>query len=700
MPRFALRRPAGTLALTGLAAITAAVLGAQAPDLKPTETDQATARVVAMLLERDHLSKPKVDDQLAKSWARNYLKLLDPLKYYFTKADVEEFLKDETKLDDQVKAGDLSFATRVFERFLERSNERLEDATELLKQKPDFTVDEALVDDPDRLDWPKDRDEAKDRLRKLIKYDLLRDKIAKEDAEKSVKKLLVRYRDLHRFYKQFDRSEILERFLTAMTTSVDPHSSYMNARSLEDLVGQQLHLSLEGIGASLQTEDGFPVVKEVVPGGAADKDGRLQVEDKIVGIMKDDGAREEFVNKKLSDVVRQIRGKKGTKVRLVVQPTDSKEEKVYEITREKIELKEQRAKGQIIEAKTDAGKPIKVGVISLPAFYGDSKAVNDGDPEAVSATRDCRKLIDGFKKDKVDAVVMDLRLNGGGLLQEAITLSGLFIDTGPVVQVRATHGVRHLDDDDEGTAWDGPMAVLIDHLSASASEIFAGVIKDYGRGLVIGDSSTYGKGTVQSIVPLNERLNLRDDRIPDLGALKLTIQQFYRPNGESTQIRGVTPDIHLPTFRDHAEIGEGKSESALKFDKVPPLPHDVYRRAPEDLVARLNARSEERRKGNEKFKEQADSIKRYIDRKSRHEISLNEAKFKAETAAEEDEDKENPDRPKNKPRKRHTDRVVWDSNFYNDEVMNIIADYVRLGGETLLAQPDRAGHGEAKPLMP
>jgi carboxyl-terminal processing protease len=269
-----------------------------------------------------------------------------------------------------------------------------------------------------------------------------------------------------------------------------------------------------------------------------------------------------------------------------------------------------------------------------------------------------------------------------------------------VVQVRASSGVRHLDDDDEGTAWDGPMAVLIDHYSASASEIFAGVIKDYGRGLIIGDSSTYGKGTVQSIVDINELLRIHGDEFPNLGALKLTIQQFYRPNGESTQIHGVLPDVHLPTYRDYAEVGEGKSESALKFDKVAPLPHDMYKRVPSDLMQKLTDRSEARRKDNDKFKEQAEAIKRYIDRKARHEISLNETKFRAETAAEDDDDPEKP--KKDEPKKRHAERNAWEPSFVNDEIMTIVADYVRLGGNILLAAPiHEAQTGpDARPQMP
>ncbi len=701
MPRFALRRPSprGFLALAGITAVSAVIIGAQAPSIKPTPIDEATAQIVVTLLERGHLSKPTVNDEIAKKWARNYLEMLDPLKYYFTKADVDEFLAHDTEIDDQVQEGDLSFAKKVFDRFLQRSDERLADAEEILKQSFDFTKDESIVDDPKRIDWPKDSKEARDRLRKLIKLELLQKRVDKEDEKKSIHQLEVRYRDRNRYYRQFDMTDLLEIYLSALTTSIDPHSSYMGPKTLEDMIGQGLHLSLEGIGASLMVEDGYPVVKEVVPGGAADKDGRIQIDDKIVGIEKEDGTREDFVEKKLSDVVRKIRGPKGTKVRLIIVPAGSKEEKIYELTREKIELVADHAKAQVIETKADAGeKPVKIGVIRLPAFYGDTLAVLNGDPDAVSATKDCQKFLEDFKKQNVDIVVVDLRGNGGGLLQEAITLSGLFIDEGPVVQVREAQGRKHLDDDEKGTAWDGPMAVIIDHASASASEIFAGVIKDYGRGLIIGDSSTFGKGTVQSIIPLNEQLG-RGSKIPNLGALKLTIQQFYRPNGESTQIRGVKPDIHIPSTRDYADYGEGKSDSALGFDKVPALAHDLYNRVPSDLVARLNERSEARRKADPKFEEDAEFIKKLIARKARHEISLNEEKFRAESRA----DEEHNDEVKAKTKKpgRHTETKAWDADdYYNKEVAHILADYVTLGKRILVAAPTRvANSGEDLPAQ-
>ncbi len=357
------------------------------------------------LLEQNHMAKPKIDDETARQWCKNFLKDLDPQKYYFEKPDVDEFTAQATTLDDKIKEGNLDFAKQVFDRFLKRNDERLATVTELLKpeNKPDFTVDESIVDDPDLIDYPANAAEAKERWRKRIKLDLLQLKVVeKVDDAEAVKRLTIRYKDRNRMFHQFDTAEMLEVYLTSLTRTFDPHSSYMSANTLEDMLQQSLHLSLEGIGASLSTEDGYAVVKEIVPGMAADKDGRLQPEDKIVGIQKEDGAEIDLVEKKLSDVVRYIRGPRGTKVRLIVQPAGTKDRKIYELTREKIELTEQHAKGQVIDAKGEDGKTLKVGVISLPAFYGDTAAVLKGDPDAVSATEDCRKLIKQFKEKKVD----------------------------------------------------------------------------------------------------------------------------------------------------------------------------------------------------------------------------------------------------------------------------------------------------------
>lgn len=684
MPRLALR----PLSLVAILFLMAAVVGAQAP--VPTTEDQEIARTVVDLLERGHMARPVIDDEISEKWCDNFIKDLDPQKYYFLKADVEEFKKSSKDLDDQVREGNIDFARKVFERYLQRQDERYKTVLELLAKPFDFTVDEYLTDDPDKIDYATDKAEADERWRKKLKYEQLQLRVdGSIEPDEIVHKLTVRYRDRNRLFHQFDSNELLEVYLSSLTRTFDPHSSYLSAKNLEDMLNQQLHLSLEGIGASLRSEDGYAVVAEVVPGMAADKDGRLQPDDKIVAIRQDEGGEIDLVEKKLSDVVRYIRGPRGTPVHLIVQPAGTKERKEYTIVRERVELTEQHAKGKILESQVD-GKPVKLGVINLPAFYGDTMAILRGDPNAVSATADCRKILGEFKQAGVDAVIVDLRDNGGGLLEEAKTLSGLFIDTGPVVQIKEVVGVKHLDDDDEGTAWDGPLAVLINKSSASASEIFAGVIRDYGRGLIIGDSSTFGKGTVQSIVNIGDHARRRD-RTKNRGALKLTIQQFFRANGDSTQINGVAPHIHIPSIRDFMDVGEGKMDNALKFQKVAPLAHDNYNRTPDDLVAALDARSNERRKADPKFQKLEQRIKQYVDRKAKHSIPLDEAKFKAEFVPDDEERADDESEKKDKrAKKKYIEREVWISDFYNDEILRIVGDYLTLGSKVLAAAPVRA----------
>ncbi len=689
MPRLALR----PLVLMAILALMAVIVGAQAP--APQPEDQETAKVVVELLERGHMARPAINDEIAVKWCDNFIKDLDPGKYYFLKSDVEAFKKDGKTLDDQIRDGNIDFARKVFDRYLERQDERFKTSMDLLDQKHDFTVDEYVSDDPDKIDYPATLAEANERMRKKIKLDLLFTKVVDDvDNAEAVRKWKIRYRDRNRQAHQVDTGELMEIYLSSLTKTFDPHTSYLGPKNLEDMLNQQLHLRLEGIGASLRSEDGYAVVTEIVPGMAADRDGRLQPEDKIIGIEKEDGEVIDLVEKRLNDVVRHIRGPRGTKVRLIVQPDGTKEKRVFEITRETIELKEQHAKSKVIESKSSDGKELKIGVINLPAFYGDTVAILRGDRDAVSATGDCKRILNEFRANGVDAVIFDLRGNGGGLLEEAKTLSGLFIDTGPVVQVKEVFGVKHLDDDDEGTAWDGALIVLIDKFSASASEIFAGVIRDYGRGLIIGDTSTFGKGTVQQIVMINDHVRRRSSRQnPPInrGALKLTIQQFYRANGESTQINGVPPHIHIPSMNDQRDFGEEKMDNAFKFDKVGGLPHDNYNRVPTDLVARLNERSADRRKSDPKFQKLEDQIKKYIDRKARHSISLNEAKFRAEYVPDDPEEKAAEEKlKKERKKKKFAEREVWASDFYNDEVIHIVTDYLTLGSKVLAAAPERA----------
>jgi carboxyl-terminal processing protease len=342
----------------------------------------------------------------------------------------------------------------------------------------------------------------------------------------------------------------------------------MSERTVKDFT-INMSLSLEGIGASLQSDDGYTIVKEIIPGGAAAKDGRLKKEDKVLAVGQAEGEMVDIINMKLTNVVQLIRGAPGTKVRLLVKSTNG-EEKVLELIRAKIELDAGAVKGEVINSTDRIGRPGKVGIVRIPSFYRDFSGAQNGKEDFRSTAVDVQKVLNDFRKQGVEAVVVDLRYNGGGALSEAIEVSGLFIDYGPVVQIKQPNGkVSAHDDEVKGVAWDGPLVVICNRMSASASEIFAGVIKDYQRGVIIGDSTTHGKGTVQNVMPVT-RSFFQFNKQPDRGALKLTIQQFYRVNGDSTQNRGVRSDVVLPSILDHRDLGESSLDNALPFDHIPP----------------------------------------------------------------------------------------------------------------------------------
>jgi carboxyl-terminal processing protease len=436
-----------------------------------------------------------------------------------------------------------------------------------------------------------------------------------------------------------------------------------------------MRLNLEGIGAALQMVDGYTVISKIIPGGAADKQGKLKPEDRIVSVGNDKGEMVDVIDMKLNDVVDMIRGKAGTVVKLGVLPTGSNEMKVYSITRAKIELKDSEARAEIINqgAKAD-GAPLQIGVIDLPSFYMDMEGARNGNEGYKSTTRDVRKILDDFSAKGVDVVLLDLRRNGGGSLPEAISLTGLFIDQGPVVQVKNSNGdVEVLPDDEPGVAWKGPLVVLTSKFSASASEILAGAVQDYHRGLIVGDTSTHGKGTVQSLLELGSQL-FRIPNPPNLGALKITMQQFYRPNGDSTQKRGVLADIRLPSITDHMDVSEADLDYALEFDQVKPARYGVYNMADAKLVQSLTTTSQTRISQSEDFKKLLHRIDRYMEQKAKKQVTLKEKDFFAERA-EFDADKE--DEKQLEDQAVASDEVVK-RNYYMNEVLAIASDYARL----------------------
>ena len=516
-----------TAASAGVGIFTAGLWSA---DLAPQAADRHVTVAVSMLLRQEHLSKHALDDEISERGLTTFLETLDPMKVYFNQSDVDEFLAYKHQLDDMIQRGDIQLGYKIFERFQTRVNERVAVIDRLLAEKHDFTEADEMITDPDMIKYPRNEKEVEERWRKRIKYDLLMLKLDKTEDKEARDKLAKRYHNFAKRMTQTSSDELLEMYLTAVTSSFDPHTTYMSPGSLENF-RIIMRLNLEGIGAALKVdEDGYTVVTKIIPGGAADKQTDMKAEDRIVSVgQSEDGKMEDVVDMKLSDVVDMIRGPAGTTVRLGVIPHDGGEKKVYKITRARIELKDSEARPEIIhEGRKSDGSQYKLGVINLPSFYMDMEAARDGRAHK-STTEDVAKILGEFKKQGVDAVVLDLRHNGGGSLTEAINLTGLFIDEGPIVQVKDPDGaIQDYKDLDSGMAWEGPLVVLTSKFSASASEIFAGAIQDYRRGLVIGDETTHGKGTVQSLLDLGSQL-FRIPNPPNYGALRSPCSSSIAP---------------------------------------------------------------------------------------------------------------------------------------------------------------------------
>jgi len=503
----------------------------------------------------------------------------------------------------------------------------------------------------------------------------------KTEGEEAREKLRKRYTSFAKRMAQYDTEEVIEMFLTAVTTSYDPHTTYFSKTTYDNFM-IQMRLNLEGIGASLQSSDGTTIVKRVVPGGAADKHGKLKVEDHIVSVGQ--GPKGEMVDvtdMKLDDVVQLIRGKANTIVRLGVKLANTNEQKTYTIVREKIQLADSAAQGEIFEAGTKAdGSTYKIGVIDLPSFYADMDGARKGATDYRSTTRDVRKILDDFNAKGVESVVLDLRHNGGGSLSEAINCTGLFIKAGPVVQVKDFFGaVRPLYDEDQSIAWSGPLVVVTSKFSASASEILAGAIQDYKRGLIVGDTSTHGKGTVQSLLDL-DRDFFRVEMQPKLmGALKITMQQFYRPEGASTQKKGVVADIVLPSFSDHMDVGEADLDYAIEFDRVRASRFEPFSLVNPQLTGDLTKASKDRIAQSTFFKELDTDINRYIEAKAKKSVSLNEVEFFAQREIDSDKEEE-----KALEEQINADKKI-ERDEYLSEVLSIAADYIRMLKENQLA---------------
>jgi carboxyl-terminal processing protease len=553
-----------------LAALLASGLRADIPDqsaLEPTPKQQLATELITGFIVHYHYKRPALNDALSADILSSYIENLDPNRSYFLKSDIEAFSKYETRLDDYLREANLEPAFEIFRVFQQRLYEQVDYALGLIDNHFDFTVDESYVFDRSEEPWAASRRQLDEIWRKSVKNDALSLRLAGQGEDEITEILRGRYERLGARAGQFRADDVYELFINAFTQSVEPHTAYLLPRVSEDFE-IRMSLSLEGIGAVLQSEHEYTVVREIVAGGPADNSNQLHVEDRITGVGQgEEGKIVDVVGWRLDEVVDLIRGPKGSVVRLQVLSKGSgvkEPPKIITITRNEVKLEDQAARKSIIKIPTDEG-PAHIGIIKVPAFYMDYEAFARGDPNYRSTTRDVRRLLDELKQADVEGIVVDLRGNGGGSLTEATQLTGLFIESGPIVQVKdITDRIEVLQDPDPGIAYAGPLAVLVDSYSASASEIFAGAIQDYARGIVIGEP-TFGKGTVQKMVDLNQIIG---DAQGGLGQLKTTIAQFYRVSGASTQHRGVMPDIIFPTASDSGDQGERALDNALPWDNI------------------------------------------------------------------------------------------------------------------------------------
>ncbi|MCP1676188.1 carboxyl-terminal processing protease [Natronocella acetinitrilica] len=552
--------------LLSLALIAGSLASASMTPLSPERQHPETARLIAKLLTYQHFNKQPIDDRLSARVMDTYLDQLDPDRYYFLASDIEEFHAYRERLDDMLLDGDLSIPYAIFNRLRERTAERTEHALSVLEGGFDLNTDRSIDLDRSEADWAEDTETMNRVWRDRIKHDALTLLLAGEEEEQTMDLLNSRYEGMAKNMERSGPEDVFEAFMGAWGRAFDPHTSYLSPRNSREF-DIQMQLSLEGIGAVLRTHRDFTEVVELIPGGPASQDGQLQPGDRIIGVGQEGEDMVDVVGWRLRDVVDLIRGPKESEVRLRVLPASGGSDaapRTIPLVRNEVALEEQAAQKSIEEVLRD-GDTYRIGVITIPAFYADFAAAQAGDENYRSTTRDVVRLLGELAEEDINGLVIDLRGNAGGSLQEAASLTGLFINGGPVVQIRRSDGdTEVLRDRDGGITYEGPLTVMVDRFSASASEIFAGAIQDYGRGIVVGER-TFGKGTVQSLVDLNR---FTSNQNTEAGRLKLTIAKFYRVSGSSTQKRGVEPDLHFPSRARSDSVGESAAENALPWDEI------------------------------------------------------------------------------------------------------------------------------------
>ena len=621
----------GLVLALGSAALTTRLHGTSA-----TGSDEANIAIVtARLLENSGYSGHRETEEISGKFLDRYLDILDGNRLHFLESDLEEFAPYRANLEDlTLKSGDTHPAHQIFERFQQRLEQRAAYAQQLLKTETfDFTGNDSYRWDRQNAPRPRNLAEAKELWRQQLRYEYLQEKLSNKKPDEIVQTLSRRYeRSLHAM-KQWKEDQVLEIYLTALAHAYDPHSDYMGRRQAEDF-SIAMNLSLVGVGATLQPEDGYCKIRELVPGGPAARSKLLKVGDRIVAVAQDGKQPVDIVDMPLPEAVGLIRGAKGTVVRLTIIPAnsaDSSVRKTITLVRDEIKLEDQEAKARIVDLDGNSGQASRFGIIDLPSFYSGSD--NPKHSGHKSASADVAKLIEKLKQENVQGIILDLRRNGGGSLEEAISLTGLFIKKGPVVQTKDADGDVHVESDpDPSVVYDGPLVVLTSRLSASASEILTGALQDYGRALVIGDPTTFGKGTVQSMLPLaavmhRVGLPVHDDP----GTLKVTIRKFYRPDGGSTQLKGVASDIVLPSPTSALKLGEAEMADPLPWDTVPPARHAQLNRVTPWLSALRDASAKRIAADKEFFwlREDGDRIKAQL---ANPVVSLNEKQRRQEKA--------------------------------------------------------------------
>lgn len=644
--------------------------------LHPQSIQPKETQIITRILSNYHYEKPGINDSVSAVTFNNYIDNLDHNKLYFLKEDIDRFEKYRFLFDDDLINGNLEPAFDVFNTYKKRLNERMKFIIERLNHKFNYDFEETYDTERKNSDWAENEKDLNEVWRKKLKHEALSSLLNNKDWEKTSEQLSNRYKNFHKIILQYKAEDVYQLFLNSFADALDPHTNYFSPKTAENFK-INMSLSLEGIGATLMNENDYTKIVRIIPGGPADGSKKLFENDRIVGVAQ--GEEEEMVDVigwRVDDVVQLIRGKKGTKVRLQILRADDTHDMPTDeiiIVRDKIKLEEQAAKKKVFSIDED-GANFKLGVIELPTFYNDFEARSKGDEDFKSTTRDVKRIIGELKEEKVDGIIIDLRDNGGGSLQEAIELTGLFIKDGPVVQVRNSNGLVEIGDDpDPGIFYDGPLAVMVNRNSASASEIFSGAIQDYGRGVVIGER-TYGKGTVQNLINLSQFIPANDTK---LGQLKLTIAKYYRITGSSTQRLGIIPDILYPTPIDANEYGESSRASALKWDRINSAQFKRFNDF-SNIIPEMMKKHAQRIRRNPEFHFLIEEIEEFKENKNKTIYSLNFNTRKAEKEEEEEKRKK-----REELRQQRIDLKVVDKNEVNTPEIKLDDPLLEEGGRIL-----------------